>query len=206
MMIWIATIGQLFCGIACLTSASRMAFAFSRDGAVPGHRLWRRLGRNRTPTWAVLFVTTSAAIITIPAAFPNHSGEAVAFLAVTTLSTVGLYIAYTIPIFLRWRMGDKFKTGSWTLGSKYKWINAIAVVWVTIYAIIGCLPTVPAGVPFKSGFSWSSVNYSPLVLIAVMGTVTIWWLARARHTFTGPVRTIDELDAEIALPDISQHP
>ena len=28
----IATIGQLFCTTACLTSASRMLFAFSRDG------------------------------------------------------------------------------------------------------------------------------------------------------------------------------
>jgi len=38
---------QLFCGIACMTSASRMTFAFSRDGAVPGHNLWRRLSAKR---------------------------------------------------------------------------------------------------------------------------------------------------------------
>ncbi len=48
-VILISTIGQLFCGMACVTSASRMTFAFSRDGAVPGHNLWRRLGKNRTP-------------------------------------------------------------------------------------------------------------------------------------------------------------
>ena len=33
-------IGQLFCTTACLTSASRMLFAFSRDGAVPGAKHW----------------------------------------------------------------------------------------------------------------------------------------------------------------------
>ena len=33
-----------------------MTFAFSRDGAIPGHNLWRRLGANGTPTYAVLFV------------------------------------------------------------------------------------------------------------------------------------------------------
>ncbi len=55
-VILISTVGQLFCGMACVTSASRMTFAFSRDGAVPGHNLWRRLGKNRTPTWAVFFV------------------------------------------------------------------------------------------------------------------------------------------------------
>ncbi len=52
-IIFISTVGQLFCGMACVTSCSRMTFAFSRDGAIPGHKLWRRLGANRTPTYAV---------------------------------------------------------------------------------------------------------------------------------------------------------
>src|SRR5580658_7473889 len=77
-VILISTIGQIFCGMSCVTSASRMTFAFSRDGAVPGHNLWRRLGKNRTPTWAVLFVCLMAMIVTIPAYFPNHLGTPVA--------------------------------------------------------------------------------------------------------------------------------
>src|ERR1019366_7005085 len=36
-VIFISVIGQLFCGVACMTSGSRMTFAFSRDGAIPGH-------------------------------------------------------------------------------------------------------------------------------------------------------------------------
>ena len=47
-VILISTVGQLFCGMAIVTSSSRMTFAFSRDGAVPGHNLWRRLGANKT--------------------------------------------------------------------------------------------------------------------------------------------------------------
>src|SRR6185437_13353445 len=70
----ISTVGQLFCGMACVTSASRMTFAFSRDGAVPGHNLWRRLNSHRTPSWAVLFVVSFAFIITIPAYKGNHAG------------------------------------------------------------------------------------------------------------------------------------
>jgi amino acid transporter len=205
-VILIAVIAQLFCGVACLTSASRMSFAFSRDGAVPGHNLWRRLSAKRTPTWAVLFVTAFAIIVTIPAYFPNSKGTPVAFIAVTTLSTAALYIAYTIPTYLRWRMGDDFKPGSWTLGKQYKWLNLIAIVWVALYTIIACLPLTPEGVPGEEGFTWSSVNYAPLVLIGVIGAVTIWWIASAKRTFTGPVRTIDEIDAEIDLPDIVQHP
>jgi amino acid transporter len=205
-VILISTVGQLFCGMACITSASRMTFAFSRDGAVPGHNLWRRLGKNKTPTWSVLFVAVFALLITVPAYFPNHEGTPVAFLAVTSISVIGLYIAYTIPVFLRWRMGDSFKTGTWTLGQKYKWINPLAFVWVAICVIIFCLPFHPAGVFFKSGFSWSVVNYAPLVTIGVMVGVTIWYVGWAKKTFTGPIRTIDELDAEQALPEVAQYP
>ena len=187
----ISTVGQLFCGMACVTSASRMTFAFSRDGAVPGHNLWRKLNRHRTPTWAVVFVAVFALIITIPAYKGNHAGLPVAFLAVTSISVIGLYIAYTIPVFLRWRMGDEFQTGPWTLGRNYKWINLVAIIWVALCVIIFCLPFTPAAVPFSSTFSWSAVNYAPLVTIGVILAVTIWYLVSARHTFKGPVRTVD---------------
>ena len=52
----ISTVGQLFCGMACLTSASRMCYAFSRDRAVPGWRIWTRLNHHRVPAYAVLFM------------------------------------------------------------------------------------------------------------------------------------------------------
>ena len=79
-----------------------------------------------------------------------------AFLAVTSISVIGLYIAYTIPVFLRWRMGDEFEPGPWTLGRKYRWINPIAVVWVALCVIIFCLPFTPAAVLREHGFSWSA--------------------------------------------------
>jgi amino acid transporter len=204
-VILISTIGQIFCGMACVTSASRMTFAFSRDGAVPGHRLWRKLGPNKTPTWAVLFVVLAAATITIPAYFPNHLGTPVAFLAVTSISVIGLYIAYTIPVFLRWRMGSEFSPGSWTLGNKYKWINPAACIWVGLCVIIFCLPFGPAAVFFKKGFEWSAVNYAPLVTIGVMGAVTIWYAVSAKNTFKGPVNTIDDVSVT-GLADVAQAP
>ncbi len=182
----ISTIGQLFCSMACVTSASRMTFAFSRDGAVPGHNLWRRLGKSRTPTWSVLFVVVFALVITIPAYFPNHLGSPVAFLAVTSISVIGLYIAYTIPVYLRWRQRENFEPGPWTLGAKYKWINLIAVVWVALCVIIFSLPFSPEGVPWESGFSWNAVNYAPLVTIAVILAVTIWYFASAQEHVQGP--------------------
>ena len=62
---------------------------------------------------------------------------------------IGLYIAYVIPIYLRWRMGDAFEPGPWTLGSKYKWMNPFATVWVGLITIIFILPFTPAGVPWQ---------------------------------------------------------
>jgi len=175
-----------------MTSGSRMTFAFSRDGAVPGHNLWRRLGANRTPTWAALFVAVFAFVITIPAYFPNSAGTPVAFLAVTSISVIGLYIAYTIPVFLRWRAGDKFEPGPWTLGKKYKWVNLIACVWVALNVFFLSYPLSPAAVPGNAAFSWNSVNYAPLVVVFVMLCVTIWYFGWARKTFKGPIRTIDD--------------
>ena len=57
----------------------------------------------------------AALLITLPAlegdgAFPY------AFFAVVSITVIGLYIAYVIPIFLRWRMGDAFEPGPWTNG------------------------------------------------------------------------------------------
>jgi len=190
----ISTIGQLFCGMGCVAAASRMVFAFSRDGAVPGHQLWRRLNQHRTPTWSVLFVILCALVITIPAIFGNKAGLPVAFFAVTSITTIGLYIAYILPVFLRFRMGDKFEPGVWNLGRHHRWINLIAMIWVGLCVIIFSLPTIPAAVPWNSGFSWSSFNYAPLVMIVVIAGVWIAWEAGAKNTFKGPVRTVDEPD------------
>ncbi len=190
----ISTVGQLFCGMGCVAAASRMVFAFSRDGAVPGHSLWRRLNKQRTPTWSVLLVVVLALLITVPALFGNSAGFPVAFFAVTSITTIGLYIAYILPVFLRWRLGDSFQPGVWNLGKHYRWINLIAIVWVVLCVIIFCLPGSPGAVPWHKGFSWSDFNYAPVVTIALVLGVWIGWEAGAKRSFKGPVRTLDDPD------------
>jgi amino acid transporter len=194
----ITTVGQLFCGAACLTSASRMCYAFSRDGAIPGWRVWSRVSHARIPFNAVIFMAVCAAIITVPAYFPASNGVPVAFYAVVSIAVIGLYIAYVIPIYLRWRKGDDFEPGPWTLGRKYKWMNPLATIWVGIITIIFILPTSPGGVPWDDAFDWKLVNYAPLVTGALILAVTIWWLVSAKRTFTGPRHTITQLEAELS--------
>src|SRR5438552_4464709 len=63
----IAPVGQLFCGAAGLTSASRTWYAFSRDRGMPGWWLFRRLHQARVPLYAVLAVPVASLVCTIPA-------------------------------------------------------------------------------------------------------------------------------------------
>jgi amino acid transporter len=200
LVILIATIGQLFCGMACLTSASRMCYAFSRDRAVPGHRIWTRLNHHRIPAFAVLFMATLALLITLPALVGDENNFTYAFAAVVSIAVIGLYIAYVIPTFLRWRMGDRFKPGPWTLGKKYKWINPAAVIWVIICVIVFSLPQSPAGVPWHDDWDAKFANYAPVTVLIVIIGVGLWWLISARHTFTGPIREI-EFDAGAGITE-----
>jgi amino acid transporter len=189
----ICTVGQLFCGAAGLTSASRTWYAFSRDRGMPGWGLFRRVNAKRVPFNAVMAVSIVSLIITIPAYFGTKTGVPWAYFAITSICTVGLYLAYIIPVYLRLRVGDAFQAGVWTLGRRYKWVNigAIAFVLLVVYALDG--PITATGAPWNSGFTWTSFNYSPLVLIVGL-LVGIWWWAGAKNRYHGPVRTIDEAE------------
>jgi amino acid transporter len=189
----IATVGQLFCGAAGLTSASRTWYAFSRDRGIPGWWLFRRLNRDRVPSYAVLAVAVFAAIISIPAFWSTDAAPTFpwAFFAIVGICTVGLYIAYTIPIYLRLRQGEAFQRGPWNLGRNYRWINTIAIIWVTITVIVFLLPFGPASVPWFDEFDLPAFNYTVLVAVLFL-LVAIWWHVSAKRKYTGPVRTLEE--------------
>src|SRR4051812_18038057 len=191
-VILISTIGQFFCGMACVTSCSRTFYAFSRDRAVPGWRLWSSVDKRHVPVAAVIGVCIFAAIMTLPALWNvGGTGLPVAFFAVVSISVIGLYIAYVAPVYLRLRAGDSFVPGSWTLGAKYKWMCTVSVVWVFLMVIIFSLPFTPSAVFFSDKFDWKAVNYAPLMVGALFIAVGVWWLVSAKNTFRGPVRTLE---------------
>jgi len=195
LLLFISSCAQLFCATACLTSTSRMMFAFSRDRAVPGSQLWSKVNANKTPVNAVICAAVIGGIITLPA-LKSVNGIPTAFYAVTSVSVIGLYLSFAIPIYLRWRHGDKFETGGWTNGSKYRWMNPIAVIEIVLVSVILMMPTVPNGAPWKKDFAWASVNYAPIMVLGVLILLAIWWFTSAKNWFTGPVRTVDEPPAE----------
>lgn len=215
----IATLGQLFCTTACLTSASRMLFAFSRDGAVPGASYWARLNKSKTPVNAVLAVAVAGLILTLPALWKVNIGTeeapiytVTAFFAVVSIGVLGLYMAFAIPIYYRWKQGANFKQGSWNLGNKWKWMAPVAILEVIITSIFFIMPLNPAGTPgFMRGllgaptteevaFDWKAVNYAPIVLGAILILLWIGWHVSAKKWFTGPKHTID-LPAGVSSAD-----
>nr|WP_204342361.1 amino acid permease [Micromonospora terminaliae] len=199
-VIIISTIGQFFCGMSCVTSMSRMAYAFSRDRAVPGWRLWSRVNRNGTPVNAIIAATLAGLVLTLPALY-QKAGVPVAFYAVVSVAVIGLYLSFLIPIFLRLRMGDRFVPGPWTLGRRYKLLGWIAVIEIAIISVYFVLPIVPAGVPGNADFTWTAVNYAPLAIGGVLLGVAVWWYASARKWFTGPRRTVDVPEQRTAPAD-----
>ena len=190
----ISSAGQFFCTIACMTSCTRMLYAFSRDGAVPAAQLWSKLSPTRVPVNGVYLTVIVSLIITAPALVKVDIGGApvpVAFFAVVTIGVVGLYLAFAIPIYLRWRAGDNFTPGAWTLGNKYKWMAPLAVAEIIVTSIIAMLPGSNLAVPGVSGFALKYVNYTPIVVLGALLALWIGWHLSAKNWFTGPKSTID---------------
>ena len=175
LLLLIAIGAQLFCGMASVTANSRMIFAFSRDGALPGSAFWHRInGRTRTPTNAIWLAAGGAFLLGLP-----YLWNVTAYAAVTSIAVIGLYIAYVLPTFLRLRQGDDFEPGPWQLGRWSRPIGIIAVAWVAFITVLFMLPQV-------SPVDAATFNYTPIAVLVVLGFAGIWWLVSAKNWFTGP--------------------
>jgi amino acid transporter len=192
-LLFICVVAQFFCLTASVTSASRMLFAFSRDRAVPGYQIWRRVGKNRVPTYSVLGIALFSAILMIPAVWNYLVGYFVG----TAISVIGLYIAFMIPCYLRWRLGDEWKDrGAWSLGSNYKWLTPIGLVWVAIITVLFSAPLYRDGLPWVDTFTWELTNYTILWFAAIGLIFGGWWFISAHKWFKGPIRMGTEEELE----------
>ena len=166
---------QFYCGMSSVTANSRMIYAFSRDGAIPGSSFWHRINpRTRTPTNSIWLAAVGAFILGLPYLY-----SVTAYAAVTSIAVIGLYVAYVAPVFLRVRAGDKFQAGPWNLGRWARPIGITATIWVIFIAILFMLPQ-------AQPINISTFNYTPVVFLVVIGGVTLWWLASAKNWFRGP--------------------
>jgi amino acid permease (GABA permease) len=175
LLLLIVIFAQLFCGMSSVTANSRMIYAFSRDGAVPGSRIWHKVNhRTRTPTNAIWLAAAGALILGLP-----YLWNGTAYAAVTSIAVIGLYIAYVLPTFLRLLKGQSFERGPWHLGRWSYVVGSIAVIWVAFITILFMLPTV-------SPIHFNNFNYTFVAVLVVIGFAGIYWAVSARKWFKGP--------------------
>ncbi|XP_040946723.1 amino-acid permease BAT1 homolog isoform X2 [Gossypium hirsutum] len=175
----VIAIAIFFCGMSSVTSNSRMVYAFSRDGAMPLSSLWHKVNKQEVPinaVWLSAFISFCMALTSL--------GSLVAFQAMVSIATIGLYIAYALPIFFRVSLGRKsFVPGPFNLGRYGVVVGWIAVLWV---ATISVLFSLPVAYPVTS----ETLNYTPVAVGGLLFITVSWWIVSARHWFTGPITNI----------------
>ena len=196
-LVLISIVAQFFCGMASVTANSRMIYAFSRDGALPGSKYWHRINpRTRTPTNSIWLGVTLSAVVGLLSIY-QKGGFSTAFFALTGICVIGLYISYGIPIYLRLTNPD-FKMGPWHLKGRSKLVGWTALAWIAFITILFFGPVFrPFWPPFGktvtgtgdaavTTFHQNNFNFTgPLIVLAAVAFGLYWFLS-GRKWFTGP--------------------
>ncbi|CAF1661341.1 unnamed protein product [Rotaria magnacalcarata] len=174
---------QFFAGVGSLTATSRCLYAFSRDGAVPGSRIWAKINkRYDVPLNALLFSTLIQGLLGI-----IYLGSSAAFNAFTGVATICLSASYALPILILLISGRHLVANAhFRLGKFGYAINIITVLWIPLAIILFTMPTVIPVTP-------SSMNYASVLFVFFGGVSVLWYVINGRKHFTGPhVPTLDE--------------
>jgi amino acid transporter len=163
-------IAMWFCGLSSIASAGRMLYAFSRDDGVPGSGWLKKVShRYRTPANSLTAIVLIAWLFSV-AAFIVGKGTAVVI--VTAISTIFLYAAYGICIYLGATTQDWLKERVWSLGRWSKPVAWLAIFWIVVLMILFSFPT--------------SGNISLPFMLAVVLFLVVYYFGWARRGFKGP--------------------
>lgn len=164
----LAAMAMWFCGLSAVTWSSRVIYAFARDQGMPASGLWKRVSKKHlTPAPAIWLCVVVAFLAAV------YSG---AYSVVTSISVIGLYLSYIIPVYLSWRTkgAATVERGPWHLGRFSSAINFIAILWVAFITIILSLPD-----NLRAGKT----------ILALTCLLSIWYLLSERRRFRGPAWT-----------------
>ena len=180
------------CGLASITSMSRMWFAFARDGGMPGHGLIKQVHPKwRTPVNSILITCALAVVMLL------WSG---AYYVVTAISVIFLYWAYGIPILLNLRNKQR-KQGEYTTPETAPWslknwgplFNIVSVVWILLITVFLVLPP-------NELVLWTTA------LICVF--MFVYWQVGVKKRFSGPKATAEaelrRIEADLAAAGAGQ--
>ncbi|CRK24978.1 hypothetical protein BN1723_013450, partial [Verticillium longisporum] len=126
-----------FAGVGALTAASRCTYAFARDGAIPGYRLWMKVNKKLdVPLWALALSTVVDCILGL-----IFFGSSAAFNSFTGVATICLSTSYCVPVLVNMIRGRKVVARSpYPLGRFGYLINGISVLWIVFAVVIFSMP------------------------------------------------------------------
>ncbi|KAJ5561734.1 hypothetical protein N7535_003805 [Penicillium sp. DV-2018c] len=167
---------MLFAGIGSLTAASRCTYAFARDGAIPGFKLWRRVNdKLDVPVWAIVLSAVVDGLLGL-----IYFGSNAAFTSFTGVATICLSTSYGLPILISLIRGRRdVKGSSFSLGRFGFVINCITIAWIVLAIALFCMPVTLPVTP-------ESMNYASVVFTGFAGISLFWYFVYARKHFTGP--------------------
>jgi amino acid transporter len=170
-------IAQFICGLATVTSASRMIFAFARDGGFPA-ALRSIHPTFRSPVPAIW----TAAIISI--LFTLYTPV---YTTIVSVTVIFLFLSYAMPIVSGLMAYGRTwtKMGPWDLGPGFRVVAVLAIAAMVLIFFIGVQP--PNG-----NALWLTVSFFVLL--------TVVWFGFERNRFTGPPtgQEIEKRQREIA--------
>jgi amino acid transporter len=161
----------LFCSISITVAASRCTWAFARDDAIPGARLFSRVNKTLgVPLWAIILVTIVQMLLGL-----INLGSSSAFTAFVSVGVQALAVSYAIPIgtSLFYRRQD-VSTAKWNCGPIIgPIVNCVALLWISFEVVLFSMPT---ALPVTE----VSMNYASVVLVGFMTIAAIWYVVYAR--------------------------
>ena len=163
-------IAMSFCGLSSVASAGRMLYAFARDDGMPGSGWLKKVNHQyRTPANSLIAMVVGAFILTVVAFL---SGGGTAIVIVTAISTIFLYAAYGITIYLGLTTKEWISHRVWSLGRWSRPIAMIALFWVIVLMILFSFPT--------------SGNISITFMLITVVLMAIYYFGWAKSRFQGP--------------------
>ena len=169
-------IAQLLCGLATVTSASRMLFAFSRDDGMPiGSKALASVSpKYRTPVNAIWTATVLCILYVLLAMSIKIEGTSI-YVIVVNSTLVFLFLSFTVPLVAGlFAYGTaKWPTpGPWAMsGGTYKLVTVLSVVGMGVILFIAIAPP-------NERVLWVVLGFLGLALV-------LWFLVENRR-FQGP--------------------
>lgn len=173
-------VATFFAGEGVTIAATRVLFAYSRDGAIPGSRYWSRVSEStKTPVWATWAILTVSALLgLLMFASPAAIG------AVFSIGVIAQYTAFTMPVALKLFFDPhnrRFRPGPWNLGRLSKPLGAVAVVWWCVITPALCFPAYKGADLTLLNMNWTCLIYGGAMFLAM-----VYYTVSARKWFKGP--------------------